>query len=158
MQWILLIDPDDEQKGLRVPLCSYLCLNLFLSLSVLKQIFVKCLFPGAGFGSVYINIAMQWYSVKETACRCRRHRFDPNFRRFPEERGNGCPFQYSCLRKSHGQRILAGCSPWSHKASDLTEHTAPDTLGRSCWLHEAYIIALETGVQSRMYTEPGDKG
>ncbi|KAB0366601.1 hypothetical protein FD754_010757, partial [Muntiacus muntjak] len=26
--------------------------------------------------------------------------------------GRGNPFQYSCLEKSHGQRSLAGCSPW----------------------------------------------
>ena len=38
-------------------------------------------------------------------------------------RGNGNPLQYSCLRKSHGQRSLAGYSPWSRKESDMTEHT-----------------------------------
>ena len=25
--------------------------------------------------------------------------------------------------KSHGQRSLAGYSPWGHKESDMTEHT-----------------------------------
>ena len=25
--------------------------------------------------------------------------------------GNGTPFQYSCLEKSHGRRSLVGCSP-----------------------------------------------
>ena len=24
--------------------------------------------------------------------------------------------------ESHGQRSLAGCSPWGHEASDTTEH------------------------------------
>jgi len=33
------------------------------------------------------------------------------------------PFQYSCLEKTHGQRSLAGCSPWSCKESDATEPT-----------------------------------
>ena len=37
--------------------------------------------------------------------------------------GNGNPLHYSCLEKSHGQRSLAGYSPWSHKESDTTEHT-----------------------------------
>ena len=37
--------------------------------------------------------------------------------------GNGNPLQYSCLEKFHGQRSLAGCSPWGRKESDMTEHT-----------------------------------
>ena len=28
---------------------------------------------------------------------------------------HGDPLQYSCLGKSHGQRSLAGYSPWGHK-------------------------------------------
>ena len=32
----------------------------------------------------------------------------------PAER-NGNPLRYSCLGKSHGQRSLAGYSPWGHK-------------------------------------------
>ena len=31
--------------------------------------------------------------------------------RFPGE-GNGNPLQYSCLRKPHGERSLAGYNPW----------------------------------------------
>ena len=31
------------------------------------------------------------------------------------------PFQYSCLENPHGQKSLAGYSPWSHKESDTTE-------------------------------------
>ena len=34
--------------------------------------------------------------------------------------GNGHPLQYLCLEKSHGQRSLVGCSPWSHKESGMT--------------------------------------
>ena len=37
--------------------------------------------------------------------------------------GNGNPLQYSCLKESHGQKSLAGCSLWGHKESDMTEHT-----------------------------------
>ena len=33
------------------------------------------------------------------------------------------PLQSSCLEESHGQRNLAGCSPWGHKESDTTEVT-----------------------------------
>ena len=31
--------------------------------------------------------------------------------------GNGNPLQYSCLGESHGQRSLAGNSPWGRKES-----------------------------------------
>ena len=30
--------------------------------------------------------------------------------------------QYSCLEKSHAQRILVGYRPWGYKESDMTEH------------------------------------
>ena len=35
--------------------------------------------------------------------------------------GNGNPLQYSRLENPHGQRSLAGYSPWGHKESDTTE-------------------------------------
>ena len=37
--------------------------------------------------------------------------------------GHGNPLQYSCLENPHGQRSLAGHSPWVHKESDTTEAT-----------------------------------
>ena len=44
----------------------------------------------------------------------------PGLGRSPGE-GNGNPHQYSCLENPHGQRSLAGYSPWGHKESDTTE-------------------------------------
>ena len=44
----------------------------------------------------------------------------PGSGRSPGE-GNGNPFQYSCLEKSHGQRSLVGYSAWGRKQSDTTE-------------------------------------
>ena len=35
--------------------------------------------------------------------------------------GNGNPFQYYCLEKSHEWRSLVGYSPWGRKESDTTE-------------------------------------
>ena len=35
--------------------------------------------------------------------------------------GTGNPFQYSCLENPHGQRSLAGYSPWGRKESDMIE-------------------------------------
>ena len=37
--------------------------------------------------------------------------------------GNGNPFQYSCLGNPHGQKTLAGYSPWGWKESDKTGST-----------------------------------
>ena len=34
------------------------------------------------------------------------------------------PLQYYCLENPHGQRSLAGYSPWGGKELDTTEHTA----------------------------------
>ena len=39
------------------------------------------------------------------------------------EGGHGNPLQYSCLENPHGQRSLAGYSPWSCKKLDMTEVT-----------------------------------
>ena len=44
----------------------------------------------------------------------------PRSRRSPGG-GHGNPFQYSCLENPHGQRSLAGYSPWGHKESDMTD-------------------------------------
>ena len=35
--------------------------------------------------------------------------------------GHGNPLQDTCLENPHGQRILAGYSPWDCKESDMTE-------------------------------------
>ena len=40
--------------------------------------------------------------------------------RSPED-GNGNQLQYSCLGNSHGQRSMAGYSPWGPKESDMAE-------------------------------------
>ena len=45
----------------------------------------------------------------------------PELGRFPGG-GHGNPLQYSCLENPHGQRSLAGYSPWGCKESDTTKH------------------------------------
>ena len=37
--------------------------------------------------------------------------------------GHGNPLQYSCLENPHGQKSLAGYSPWGRKESDMAEGT-----------------------------------
>ena len=51
--------------------------------------------------------------------------------RFPRG-GRGNPHQYSS-GKSHGQRSLAGYSPWGHKELDTTEQPSAQPLWRTGW-------------------------
>ena len=50
-------------------------------------------------------------------------------------KGHGNPLQYSCLENPHGQRSLAGYSPWGRKESDMTE--------RPNWLNWNPFIKLK---------------
>ena len=74
---------------------------------------------------VFVKYQWNWLgfpgstSGKEPACQCRRHKrcgFKPSSGRSPGG-AHGNPLQYSC----HGQRSLAGYSPWGRKESDTTE-------------------------------------
>ena len=51
---------------------------------------------------------------------CRRPRFNLWVGKIPWRR-KWQPFQYSCLGESHGQRSMAGYSPWGSQESDTTE-------------------------------------
>ena len=59
---------------------------------------------------------------KESVCNAGDLGSIPGLGRSPEE-GNGNPVQYSCTEKSHGQRSLAGYSPWGRKESDTAKVT-----------------------------------
>ena len=63
-----------------------------------------------------------WLSDKESSCNAEDA---GDVGSIPGERspgeGLGNPLQYSCLENPHGQRSLAGCSPWGCKESDTTE-------------------------------------
>ena len=50
----------------------------------------------------------------------------PELGRSPGE-GIGYPLQYSCLENPHGQRSLAGYSPWGCKELDMTERLSTHT-------------------------------
>ena len=51
---------------------------------------------------------------------CRRPRFHPQVEKIPWRR-KSLPTLDFLPREFHGQRSLAGCSPWGHKESDTTE-------------------------------------
>ena len=57
---------------------------------------------------------------KESACNSEDLGSIPGLGRSPGG-GHGNPLQYSCLENLHGQRSLAGYSPWGLKKSDTTE-------------------------------------
>jgi len=64
-------------------------------------------------------------SGKEPACECRkhkRHRFDPWVGKIPWRR-KWQLIPVFLHGEFHGQRSLAGYSPWGHKESDMTEAT-----------------------------------
>ena len=63
------------------------------------------------------------FSGKESICQCwrrRRHRLDPLVRKLPWKRKQQ-PTPVFSPGESHGERGLAGYSPWDHKESDMTE-------------------------------------
>ena len=76
-----------------------------------------------GEGIVYIlqySLASLVAQTKESACNAGDLGLIPGLGRSPGE-GQGYPLQYSGLENPHGQRSLAGYSPWGHEESDTTE-------------------------------------
>ena len=57
---------------------------------------------------------------KESICNLGKLGSIPRLGRSPGG-GHDNPLQYSCLKNPHGQRSLAGYSPWGHKELDMTE-------------------------------------
>ena len=81
------------------------CVNMFLNLHGIFQV--------PQYPPKWLNGKM---SMQETG-------FDPWVRKIPWKR-KWQPIPVSLPGKFHKQRSLAGYSPWGHKASDTTEHTA----------------------------------
>ena len=84
----------------------------------------------------------------ESACQCRRHRigrFHPWVGKISGG-GNGYPLHYSCLKKSQGQRSLAGYSPWGCKESNTTEWLSTQFKNvKEVW------VGLHTNVQNWLH-------
>ena len=67
----------------------------------------------------------RWHSGTGSACQCRsckRHGFNSWVGKTPQS-SKRHPAPVFLPGKSHGQRSLAGYSPWGCKESDMTEHT-----------------------------------
>ena len=70
----------------------------------------------------------RWRSGKESTCQCRRRKrcgLNPCIRKMPWRR-KWQPTPVFLPGDSHGQRNLAGYSPWGHKESDTTEDSDLD--------------------------------
>ena len=67
---------------------------------------------------------------KESACNAGDLGLIPGLGRCPGE-GHGNPFQYSCLENPHGQRRLAGYSPWGRKRTGRDLATKPPSPKRA---------------------------
>ena len=66
-------------------------------------------------------------SGNESACQCRRHRFQHWVRKIPWRR-KWLPTLVFLLGKSHGRRSLEGYSPWGLKELDMTEQLSTQWL------------------------------
>ena len=82
----------------------------------------------------------RWLSSKESAYQCRRCRFNPQFWMIPCRR-DWQPAPVFLSKEFHGQRSLAGDSPWGCKESDATEHTHTHTR----WVSETQWVPYSDG-------------
>ena len=87
-------------------------------------------------------------SGKEPACQCGRLKipgFDPWVGKIPW-RSAWQPTPVFLPREPHGQRSLAGCSPWGCRESDMTERVCTHTRnpGSRPGLHR-WVVCLWTG-------------
>ena len=92
---------------------------------------------------VYFNIS-PFFSLwpggtrgKEPTCQCRRHkshRFHPWVRKIPW-RWKWLPTPVFLPGESHGQRSLAGYSPWGHKELDTTEQVILSCISKMLFIN-----------------------
>ena len=85
-----------------------------------------------------------WLSDKVSTgqCRrCRRCRFNPWVGKIPRSRKQQ-PAPAFLPGKSHGQRSLAGYSPWGCKELDMTEHTHTDVCDQDCGYCSLYYCVI----------------
>ena len=99
-------------------------------------------------------------SSKESACQCRRCRFNPRVRKMPRRR-KWQPTPVFLPGESRGQRTLVGYNPRGHKESDTTEarsHAHPLPLGRiglylpprQCLLNQ-HVVTGPTGLHNNRW-------
>ena len=101
---------------------------------------------------VYILEFPWWFHGKESTCQYRRrkrHGFDPWVRKIPWKR-KWQPIPAFLPGKSHGQRSLAGYSPWDQKESNMTEWACTHAF-LLLWLSRIYCFSLSSLILSLFY-------
>ena len=115
---------------------KYMCQNILNISSIFKFLFKER----------YIIYRVPWrFSGKESACQCRRHGFDLWVRKIRRRKWQSTPVFLP--GKSHGQRSLAGYSPWGHKRirHDLVTKQHTHTHTHTCLCAPIHILkCIET--------------
>ena len=89
---------------------------------------------------------------KRTHRQCKRHGFDPWVRKIPWRR-KWQPAPAFLPGEFHGQRSLAGCRPWGHTESDMTERlTHTDTHTHTHTHTHTYLLGTVLVGETRMKT------
>ena len=79
---------------------------------------------------------------KESACSVEDLGLIPGPGRSPGG-GHGNPLQYSCLKNPHGQRSLAGYSPWVRKELDTIERLSTKNHNTHCYYRKSENIVKQ---------------
>ena len=81
-----------------------------------------------------------WLSDKEFTYQCRRRAFNPWVRKIPWRR-KWPPTPVFLPGKSHGQRSLAGCSPWDHERVGHNSVSKQQTSSFLKWKGGTFLVA-----------------
>ena len=87
---------------------------------------------------IIVNYSVSGSDSKDSACGAGDLGLIPGLKR-SSGGGYGNPLQFFCLENPHGQRSLAGCSPWDHKELDMTEWLSTCACGHGDFLFKSYI-------------------
>ena len=74
----------------------------------------------------------RWLSGKESACQCRRYRFDPWVGMISWRR-KWLPTPVFLPGEFHGWRSLAGYNPWGQPRTEQARNTEPSSLQDDMW-------------------------
>ena len=120
MPWIWLVNVDSSEKRITESAFDKIIWSIGWFLDWTKYFLSSTGFPSGSDGN-------------ESTCNVEDLGSNPELGRSTGgEHGN--PLQYSCLENPHGQRLLAGCSPWGHKESHMTEQLTQRNTHCSMWL------------------------
>ena len=93
--------------------------NIFIQLLLLLLHLLRFLFFLVWLSLASLQGLPRWLNGQASACKCRRCRFDPWVGKIPWRR-TWQPTPVFLPGESHGQRSLAGYSPWGRKELGMT--------------------------------------